>query len=340
MARFLRRLGPALLIFCLLLSGCTSAPASHERQFTAMDTFMYLTAYGKGAQAGLDRVQADILALEALLDVNRETSEVYALNHRTGSTVSLSPELTALLEQSVLLAKQTDGAFDPTVYPLVRAWGFTTGTYTVPTPEELNNLLPLTGWASVRLEGSTLTLPEGAQLDFGGIAKGWAGDRAAQLLRGSGVTSAILRLGGNIHTIGAKPDGTPWRVGIQDPATQGTLAVVSVTDRAVVTSGSYQRYFTENGRLYHHIIDPSTGCPADSGLASVSIIGEYGTRCDALSTALFVMGLERGAQFWREHRDFEAVFVSEDGCVTITAGLEGSFSLTQEFQSRPVEVLR
>lgn len=337
MARLVRRLWPALLVFSMLLTGCMSKPSPHEQRFMAMDTFMHFTVYGDRTAAV--QAQEEILNLERLLSVTDEASEVYAVNHRTAQTCDLSPELTALLEQALILARQTDGAFDPTVYPVVRAWGFTTGTYQVPEQEELDRLLPLVDHTAPILSANSLTLPHDVQLDFGGIAKGWAGDRAAQLLRGKGVTSAILRLGGNIHTIGTKPDGSLWKIGIEDPDSGSTLGTVSVADLSVVTSGSYQRFFTENGRTYHHIIDPSTGRPADSGLTSVTVIGKYGARCDALSTALFVMGLEEAAQFWREHRDFEAVFVSEEGSVFITAGLEDSFTLSP-VQTRSLEVLR
>lgn len=338
MPRFLRALSGALALL-LVLTGCAAAPSAQERQFTAMDTFMHLTAYGSGAANGLDKAQEDILFLDSLLDVTDKQSEVYALNHRSAPTLTLSPELTALLEQALLLAKQTEGAFDPTIYPLVQAWGFTTGSYQVPEAATLEELLPLVDYTAPVLAGNALILPEGVELDFGGIAKGWAGDRAIQQLRGCGVTSAILRLGGNIQTIGAKPDGTPWRVGIQDPAGENTLAVVSVTDQAVVTSGSYQRYFTADGQRYHHIIDPGTGRPTDNELASVTVIGDYGTQCDALSTALFVMGTEQAARFLRAHGDFEAVFIHTDGRVVITSGLTDTFSLMDGYTHVPVEVL-
>lgn len=340
MSRLLRRLGPAVLFVCLLLTGCRPAPIQQDSQFTAMDTFIHLTAYGTEAPSALDRVRDDILYLESLLNVTDETSEVYAINHRQTNTVALSSDVADLLSLSLGLARETQGCFDPTVYPVVRTWGFTTGDYHRPTPTELAGLLPLVGYRNAALAGQSLTLKEGMQLDFGGIAKGWAGDRAAQSLRANGITSAILRLGGNIQTIGTKPDGTPWKVGIQDPEGGQTLATVSVADLAVVTSGSYQRHFTLDGQDYHHLIDPETGCPADSGLISVTIVGPSGARCDALSTALFVMGLDRGGQFWQEHRDFEAVFLSKDGTITITPGLEGNFTLTRDFSSRVVEVLK
>lgn len=337
MARFLRRLGPALLMISLLLSGCAFKQAPHDVQFTAMDTFMHFTVYGNSSAGA--HARDEIQSLDQLLSVTDETSEVYAINHRTAPARELSPELTALLEQSLILSRQTDGAFDPTVYPVVRAWGFTTEDYHVPEQEELECLLALVDHTAPVLNTNILTLPDGVQLDFGGIAKGWAGDRAAQLLRSQGVTCGILRLGGNIHTIGTKPDGSLWNIGIEDPDTGGTLATLGVADLAVVTSGSYQRFFTANGQTYHHIIDPATGYPVDNGLSSVTVVGKYGARCDALSTALFVMGLERSAQFWREHSDFEAVFVREDGSIAITAGLEGNFKLSEP-GTRTVEVLR
>lgn len=339
MARLVRRLWPALLVLSLLLTGCSLFPKAHDRQFVAMDTFMHLTAYGNNAQEALSRVQEEIVRLETLLDVNSEKSEVYAVNHRQENIFALSDDAAQLLSLSLALAEQTGGAFDPTVYPVVRRWGFTTGTYRLPEPEELSALSTLVGHEKAHLDGHTLTLEPGMMLDFGGIAKGWAGDLTAQLLRGKGVTSAILRLGGNIHTIGTKPDGSLWTVGIEDPANGGTLGTLSVADLAVVTSGSYQRYFTVGGQVYHHIIDPATGYPADSGLTSVTIVGPSGARCDALSTALFVMGLDKGARFWREHRDFEAIFVSGDGSVAVTAGLEGNFSLSSQ-QTRSMEVLK
>lgn len=337
MARLIGRLGSALLILSMLLTGCAPKAAPHEQRFMAMDTYMHFTVYGDSTAAV--RAQEELLYLDRLLSVTDEGSEVYAVNHRTAQTQDLSPELTALLEQALILARQTGGSFDPTIYPVVRAWGFTTSSYRVPEADELAALLPLVGHEKVVLHGHSLALPADMQLDFGGIAKGWAGDRAAQLLRGCGVTSAILRLGGNIHTIGTKPDGSLWNIGIEDPDTGGTLGTLSVADLAVITSGSYQRNFTWDGGFYHHIIDPSTGYPADSGLTSVTVVGEHGTRCDALSTALFVMGLESASQFWREQGDFEAVFVSESGTVSITAGLEDSFTLSPS-QTRTLEVLR
>ena len=155
-------------------------------------------------------------------------------------------------------------------------------------------------------------------------------------MKQGGAASALLDLGGNIQAVGSKPDGSPWRVAIRDPAGDGNIGVVEVADQVVVTSGGYERYFEEDGVLYWHIIDPATGWPARSGLTSVTVVGESGLLCDGLSTALFVMGREGALEHWRQHRDFEAVLVSEDGSVTITAGLEGRF--TPADPARPLTV--
>ena len=180
-------------------------------------------------------------------------------------------------------------------------------------------------------------------LDLGAVAKGRLGEVLSQDLKELGVTSALLELGGNIQTVGTKPDGSRWRVGIQDPNSQegGYLAIVEVADQAVVTSGDYQRYFEQDGQTYCHIIDPATAAPADSGVDSVSIVGSDGTVCDALSTALFVMGEEKGAQFWKDYPelDFEAIFVSQDGTIAVTEGLEEHFTLADGYQDREVTVI-
>jgi thiamine biosynthesis lipoprotein len=225
------------------------------------------------------------------------------------------------------------------MYPIVRAWGFTTGDYRVPEDDEISALMENVGYDKITLDRDTVTLAPGMEIDLGSTAKGYAGRRVAELLRDSGVTSALLNLGGNIQTVGPKPDGSPWRIAVQDPQSDGQLGTLSVTDMAVVTSGGYERYFEENGETFWHIMDPATGRPAKSGLISVTIVGSDGLLCDGLSTALFVMGAEKGAELWRQRGDFEAIMVTEDGDILITAGLSGSFTLAEGY-SGEVTVIR
>ena len=238
--------------------------------------------------------------------------------------------------------RETGGAFDITVAPVVSAWGFAGGEeYRVPSQAELDRLLELVDGSAVKLEDGTVTLGPGQAIDLGGVAKGYAADKIVGVLRGHDVPRANISLGGNVLAWGDRPGGTPWRVGIQDPARPGEqdalAGVVELTDAFAVTSGGYQRYFEEGGKRYHHIIDPATGCPADSGLTSVTVVagigeGYPGTMCDALSTALFVMGEEKALDFWRtwEGTPFELILVTEDGRVVVTEGLADRFTLDED----------
>ena len=325
----------AFLLAPLLLLPYGCAPAQPlERTFFAMDTVMTLRLYEGGDENTLDQAEARVRELEAQWSVTEENSEICALNR--GGRAELSPETAELLGAALDMCRRTDGALDISTYPVLRAWGFTTGEYSVPGGEAIAALLPLVDYGRVALEAGAAALPPGMEIDLGSVAKGYTGDALAALLKQGGAASALLDLGGNIQAVGSKPDGSPWRVAVRDPAGDGSVGVVEVVDQAVVTSGGYQRYFEEDGVRYWHIIDPATGWPARSGLTSVTVVGESGLLCDGLSTALFVMGREGALEHWRQHRDFEAVLVSEDGSVTITAGLEGRF--TPADPARPLTV--
>ena len=332
-------LSAALLSAAFLLTGCSGAPAQEPETatFFAMDTAMDFTVYGDAAL--LDEAETLIGSLEEQVSVTDEHSDIYAIDH-TGSG-SLSGNAAELMEQALELCRRTGGALDISVYPIVRAWGFTTGSYQVPDEETIQSLLPLVDYTQIQYDAATgvVTLPEGMEIDLGSVAKGYAGQLAAQMLREHGVQSALLNLGGNVQTVGAKPDGSPWQIGIKDPQGEDAMMVLSVEDQAVVTSGGYERYFEQDGQTYWHIMDPSTGHPADSGLISVTIVGDEGVVCDGLSTALFVMGLEKAADLWAQSGDFEAVFVTASGEVYSTEGLRDHFALTERYADTPVSVI-
>ena len=329
------------LLLALLLAGCSAATTVEPvtGAVFAMDTVMDLTIYG--SQASLDSAEARIQDLEAQLSVTDESSEIYALNQNGSGT--LSGDAAALLSQALALCEETGGALDLSIYPVVRAWGFTTGAYSVPADETLQALLTCVDYAEINLDSATgrVTLAPGMEIDLGSVAKGYTGDQVLSLLREDGVIAALLNLGGNVQALGSKPDGSPWKIAVQNPFGSGYVGTLEIVDQAVITSGGYERYFEENGQVYWHIIDPATGTPARNGLVSVTVVGSSGLLCDGLSTALFVMGPERAAGFWREHGGFEAILVTEDRQILVTEGLEDNFQpLNQSAGWGKVQVIR
>lgn len=329
------------VLLLMALCGCSKKDESTDHSFFALDTYITMQATGPEAGAALEAVEEQITAREQRWSVTDPGSEVYAINHSGGEPVTVSEDTAQLMAFALEQADQTGGSLDPTIYPVLTAWGFTTGSYQVPSQEELDTLLPLVDYRNIQMRENAVTIPNGAQLDLGAVAKGYIGDEAAGLLRERGITSALLNLGGNVQAVGVKPDGSPWRIGVHDPFTDGNLGVLEITDSAVVTSGGYERYFTDDaGNVYWHILNPQTGYPARSGIASVTVVAPEGKRCDALSTALFVMGAEQAMEYWRSCDDFEMLLILEDGGIWLTEGLEDLFSLNAGESGREVVVIR
>lgn len=312
-------------ILLLLLSACGKTEVTVS--FFTMDTFLNMRVYGMSSKR-LEILKEEALRLENLFSVTRPDSEIARLNE-TGLLMDPSPETRDLLEKALQIGRETEGALDVTLYPLVREWGFTTGSYQVPAPERIRQLLDLVDYRRVSLSEAAIRLEEGMALDLGSIAKGYTADYLLARLREEGVTSALLNFGGNVQLIGPRGDGNLWQIAIYNPLDSNTVGILSLADKAIVTSGGYERHFTgEDGQDYWHILDPATGYPARGGLLSVTVVGEEGWRCDALSTALFVMGPEKAREYWQKHRDFDLVLMTEEGRVIITEGLEESFFLT------------
>ena len=350
-----KRLLCALLAGALLfLPGCEKQPEPVEAATFAMDTVIQLTAYSGdagGTRAFLRELTEDLAELDGQLSATREDSFVYAVNHSGGEWVEVpNSSVLALLRDALSLCEVTGGALDVTAYPAVKAWGFTQGEHRVPSPDELAELaekidcsaVELSDWAGRTGRGAA-ALPQGVEIDLGAVAKGFAGDLLAEKMRDAGISSALLDLGqSTIAAVGSKPGGKPWRIGVVDPARpEDYFAVVELQDMAMGTSGGYQRYFEQDGVTYWHILDPETAAPARSGLASVTVVSPSALTCDGLSTALFVMGLEKGTDFWRDHPEleFDVIFVTEDGDIYRTAGLEGRFSLAEGYEDQEVTVL-
>lgn len=316
------------LIICLLMCGCAKN-AEYTKSIFAMDTVMDLKIYSENEEA-LSNAEAEIKRIEALLDRGNKSGEIYKINE--SKSADISAETAEIIRAALSVSERTDGAFDITIAPVMDLWGFYGGEFRVPSDGELKSALENVGYEKIQLNGSSISIPESTGIDLGGIGKGYTSDCIANLLKNSGVNSAIISLGGNVHAIGTKPGSDGWTVGISDPHDKSQLiGKLKISDKAVITSGGYQRYFEQDGITYHHIIDPKTGKSADSELASVTVIADSGTTADGLSTALFVMGLDKATKLWRESDDFDAVFVEDSGRIYVTEGVADVFESDDDF---------
>ena len=329
-----------LLTACNPIHGRTEA---YSKSFFAMDTYMTFTVYddnAEDARAALACAQEEIDALEALIAVTDAQSDIYAVNHGGGQPVAIQERTAELLSFALRMAQETGGALEPTLYPVLSAWGFTTDENRIPPGDQIDGLLESVGYDRVQVTDDGVTMADGMMLDLGSVGKGYAGDRAEQILREKGIDSAVLDIGGNIQAVGTKPDGSDWKLGLRSPFGEGIFGTLQIADKAVVTSGNYGRYFIgEDGVRYGHILDPKTGYPVDNGLASVTVIAKEGKVCDALSTALFVMGLENAVRYWRsrqEEQPFDMILVTEEKEVYVTEEIKDRFNLMKEYSSMPV----
>ncbi len=327
-------------IICILLSIALALPLTacgegteHQKQIYAMNTLFTLTAYGKKGPAGLSAAEATVAAIDAMSDENIETSTCYILNHAQGEQINVSGQIAEMLLDAREIYEHTNGAYDLTVYPLSQRWGFTDKRYYVPTPEEISADLTLLCMDKMTISkfptsGTyAVQFPSYGSLSFASCARGCAAKYAIDAMRKNGVESGIVSLAGNIQTLGNKPDGSHWSVGITDPNNpSGYLGVLSIGEAAICTTGSYQQYMPSNPK-YHHILNTSNGYPTSNGLLSVTVICEDGTIADCLSTAMFALGQSRAISYWRTYGNFEMIMINNSGDVICTSGLLEEFDL-------------
>lgn len=335
--RCIKSIGCLYLLIILLtgiLEGCSDTPV--EKQEFHMGTIITEKVYGKNALKSSDEVMKRIGQLESMMTINTAGSEIDKLDSMAGKeAVKLSQESIYLLETSKKYSELSGGAFDITVGPLVKAWGIYTDAPRVPEKAEIEALLKLVGYTGISIDKNNMTAKlekSGQVVDLGAIAKGYAGDEAIKIFKDNGVKSAYINLGGNVVVLGTKPDGKPWKVGVQNPrAENGSyIGILQLADKAVVTSGDYERFFEKDSVRYHHILDPKTGYPSASDLISTTIIADSSTDADALSTATFVLGLDKGMEIIRSLKGVEAVFITKDKKVYATDGLKDIFTFDDE----------
>ena len=344
----------------LLFTGCgnitdadTSTTGNQPISISSikLNTAVQITIYDSQDKSLLDDCLALCDRYELIFSRTNENSELYKLNHRkdtsdkdpnadgqttpypvsgTADTWHISEDLASLLSQGLSITRESDGAFDIAIAPLTSLWDFTAEDPKVPDDAAIQKALPLCSSDGVTIDGQDITLPsDDIQFDVGAIAKGYIADRMKDLLVKKGVKSAIINLGGNVLCIGSKPDGTPFKVGIQKPFADRneTEAVMDITGKSVVSSGIYERCFKQGGKLYHHILNPQTGYPYENGLISVTIISDQSVDGDALSTTCFALGLEDGLKF-AEKKGVQAVFITEDYELHYTDGFQDEINVT------------
>ena len=286
----------------LTASGCKS---SLQDSFIAMDTAFALNLTGDNANAAAQEIESEIKRLEGLFSVTDENSEISAINQSDGF-VKVSDETVQLIDRAKEISLITDGCFDISIYPVVELWGFTKDENKVPTDIEINTALTKVGYEKIVIADDGICFD--GKLDPGGIAKGYACDAVREILEKNGVKKGIVSSGSSILL-----KGGDFTVGIQHPVKSDKLiCTLSAADTCVVTSGGYQRNFEQDGKVYHHIIDPKTGFPADNGIISATVLCEDGTLADGLSTALYIMGVDKAIELYKSQDSFEMVLITEN----------------------------
>ncbi|MBR4576370.1 MAG: FAD:protein FMN transferase [Clostridia bacterium] len=331
MKNIIRRIPVLLVAFLLAMPGGFGENQNAEAETATkqtrvgfyLDTVISLTAYTEHPEL-LDAALEECGRYEKLLSRTIEGSDVWRINHAEGKAVDIDPETADILRTAAGISEKSGGVFDVTVAPASVLWDFRSEEKKVPDPEQLKKAAEKIDWRKVELEGNRVTLPAGMMIDLGGIAKGYIADAVKKKLEAAGIESAILSFGGNIVAIGLKPDGSPWRVGVQDidEPTGKSMLVSRNYGGSTVTSGIYERGFqADDGNYYHHILDTETGWPIQNDLASVTIFSESSMTGDALSTTAFALGMEKGAALIESMEGVEALFIKKDRSVYGTGGV-------------------
>ncbi|MCY6370167.1 FAD:protein FMN transferase [Clostridium ganghwense] len=325
------------LTLVLLLSGCTKKqpePISKEGLF--LGTFCKITIYDEASRDILEKAFDRIEKIENKMTINKSNSEIINVNSKAGlDYVKVSPDTFYVIKQAKHYSEISSGKFDVSIGPIVKLWNIGTDKARVPSAKEIEDKIPFVDYKNILLnekENKVMLKKKGMIIDLGAIAKGYAGDEVERVLKENGVEHAIINLGGNILTLGSKPDNKNWRLGVQNPFdSRGQhLGTIEVSDKSVVTSGIYERYIEKDGKRYHHILSPQNGYPVDNSLASVSIISDKSIDGDALSTTTFALGLEDGLKLIDSMENVEAIFVTKDYDIYITPGLKNNFKITNE----------
>jgi thiamine biosynthesis lipoprotein len=328
------------LILCIspLLTSCTKKASSSSEPISktefVLGTLCTVKIFDNAPESVLDKAFERLHEIENKMTINAQSSEIMSVNSKSGEDfVKVSEDTFYVVETGKYFSELSGGGFDISIGPVVKLWNIGTDNARVPSQAEIDAAKPLVNYKNILLDKSQKKImlkQKGMIIDLGGIAKGYAADEVYRILKENGVKHAIINLGGNVFAMGSKPDGSDWKIGIQNPfSSRGEfIGTVNVKDKTIVSSGVYERYFEKNGKRYHHILDTKTGYPVDNSLVSVTIITNKSINADALSTSVFVMGLEKGMKFVENLDDVEAIFITKESKVYITSGLKNNFKIT------------
>ncbi len=315
----------ALILTLTLLCSCTRESTT---TLYVMDTFAEITLYG-GDKDVMEKIESTLFDMER--ELSATNGKVFELNENGGGS-GTAEYIESLLSQSEMYYEKTNGAFSPYLGALIELWGVGSKNY-VPTEEEISAALSVSKAENVESNGKNFVeLKDGARLNFGAVAKGYATDVIREILEEEDIKGAVIFLGGNVYVHGTKPSGELYRVAIRDPegSENDWILALELTDKFIISSGDYERFFEKDGVKYHHIFSPETGHPAESDLRAICVIADDGVMADAYSTALYVMGSEEAVGFWRAHEGFELVLIGRDGTVTLTEGIGDNFIINNQ----------
>ncbi|MBJ8325282.1 FAD:protein FMN transferase [Streptococcus pacificus] len=336
-----------ILVLPILLIGCAKTTSKDETTATnlpivktpternepLLHTVVQISIYHDNQKKVLDEAIDYIKEMERLLSTNEEGSDVYRINHAKGEPTKVDDRTFELIKQALEMSKESEGKFDVSIGAVTNLWQIGSENARVPSDEEIKQALPMINYHDIVLNDSdkTVQIKEGMTLELGGISKGYIADRVKEFLASKGVTTAIINLGGNVVVMGTSPNNAKgWKVGIQDPDKARGVTVGSVyqEDSSIVTSGIYERYLEENGKRYHHILDPKTGYPIENQISGVTVFTKTSTQGDGLSTSLFLLGIDKGLELVNQTDGVEAVFIDKDHGIHLSDGLRESFELT------------
>lgn len=305
-----------LLFAACVFSGCKSKETEPiQKTGMLLDTVIGISIYDSDNEKLLDKSFDLCKTYETLFSPSITTSDIYKINHSGGAPVTVSDATLEVIQKGIAYGERSDGLFDITIAPLSELWDFDHNTGTIPDPDAIREAASHVNYQNIQIDGNQVCLSDPQSgIDLGGIAKGYIADRIRDYLKSEGVKSAVINLGGNVLTLGGRPDGSPFRIGIRKPFSEDSesIAIAKVRNTSLVSSGNYQRYFKKDGKIYHHILNPQTGYPIDNTLYQVTILCDTSEDADALSTICYSLGLEKGLEFINSIPDVEALFVTSD----------------------------